>query len=157
MEPLTKSQIAALRQADTVYGVMSEDQHLLRAVKRRTNAELERDPFGVDVTIDIPIDGSIHCYGSNGGTVFSEKVVSCFASLWESSGVWQIIKPGDSVRLRWSRDGHTCENARKAGYVGDSVAIEVIRKTDVNGRRPLRFLAETYIGPDNSARLCRTF
>jgi len=85
MEPLTKSQIAALRQADTVYGVMSEDQHLLRAVKRRTNAELERDPFGVDVTIDIPIDGSIHCYGSNGGTVFSEKVVSCFDSQREAT------------------------------------------------------------------------
>jgi hypothetical protein len=34
--------------------------------------------------------------------------------------------------------------------------VSVIRKADVNGRKPLTFLADTYVGPaGSSARMCK--
>lgn len=149
------SSIKALRTADDVYGVYYEGKYCLRAVKRATSQQRENDPWVDDQTIDVEVDGGIAAYGGNGGYYTSFEPTACFASLWQSKSIWQILKPGDRIRLRWSRDGGSSENLRSVGWVGDSVSVQIIRKADVNGRRPLEFLAATYCGPDNSARFVR--
>lgn len=153
---LTKTHIATLRKADDVYAHYHEGEHYLTAVKRATSADRERDPFAQDVTVRIPCEGTTRSYGSNGGNS-DETVRACFAgSLWDTKGIWQVLREGDRVRLDWSRGGHTSDNLRAIDYVGDSLHVEIVRKTDTNGQRPLKFLGATYVGPNNSARLCRT-
>jgi hypothetical protein len=157
IEGLTKSDINALRLADDVYAVFYEDAYLLRCIKRPTFAERERNPFADDVRIEVPVTGSITVYGADGGSNFAatESVTACFASLWDSTGIWQVVKPGDRVKLRFAANNST-DNIRAANYVRDSVSVEVIRKADVNGRKPLKFAGGDYVGPNNSARFVRS-
>ena len=146
---LDRRAINALRLADDVYANFYEGAHTLRAVKRPTSEQRDANPFADDVTVTISCDGSIANYDKSG------PVEECFASLRHCTGVWQIVRPGDRLRLRWSRGGHSSENTRAVGYVGDELTIEVIRKSDTLGRKPLQFLANVYVGPNNLARLCR--
>jgi hypothetical protein len=155
-EGLTKSDIAALRLADDVYAVFTEGGYLLRCIKRVAYGERERNPFAEDVWVEVAVEGSTIVYGADSGNSFAmtESVTACFASLWDSTGIWQVVKPGDRVKLRFSANNST-DNIRAANYVRDSVSVELIRKADVNGRKPLKFHGADYVGPNNSARIVR--
>jgi hypothetical protein len=157
IDGLTKSDIAALRLADDVYAVLSEDEFKLRAIKRPTFAERERDPFVDDRRIDIGVEGSVTVYGEHGGTDFgrTREVTSCFASLWHCEGIWQVVRPGDRIKLRFTANDSS-ESLRSAGFIRDGVTIEIVRKSDGDGRRPLRFAGADYVGPNNSARICKS-
>lgn len=152
---LSKTDITALRTADDVYAVFYEDEYKLRAIKRVPYGNT--DPWADDKRLDITVEGSITVYGEHAGMdhATAKTVTACFASLWDSTGVWQIVKPGDRVKLRFHANAGS-DNTRAVGYVRDSVSIEVIRKADVNGRKPLKFHGADYVGPNNSARFVRS-
>lgn len=154
---LSKADIATLRTADDVYAVFYEDRYTLRAFKRVTVEQRERDPWAEDQRIEILCEGGVHVYGRDGGTDFdrTSEVTACFASLWGSTGIWSIVRPGDRVRLSFAANNST-ENIRNVNYVRDDVNVEVIRKADVNGRKPLKFHGGSYVGPNNSARFVRS-
>lgn len=146
---LSKQDIAALRLADDVYAQLHEGQHQLRAVKRATLAQRERDPYREDQRIDIAVGGTIRVYDST-------DMVSGHTAISDATGIWGILRPGDRIRLVWAKGGHTSISLRGVGFVGDSLTVEVIRKKDINGRKPLRFPTAVYVGPNDSYRMCRS-
>ena len=155
---LTKSDAAALRLADEVCAHFDKERgYSLQAIKRVPYGERERNPFAEDQRIYVEVEGSITVYGADAGKDFvrSDEVTSCYASLHGAEGIWQIVKPGDRIKLRFLANNNS-DNVRAVNYCRDEVQIEVIRKADLNGRKPLRFNGDVYVGPNNSARIVRS-
>ena len=152
---LSKADITALRTADDVYVNVYEGVCTLTAKKRRPYGT--DDPWAEDKRHDIVVEFSLLAYGQHGGTDFdlTASITTCYASLWHCEGIWQIVRPGDRLKLRFSANNNS-DNLRAVGYVRDGVEIEVIRKADTDGRKPLRFPAADYVGPNNSARFVRS-
>lgn len=151
---LSKTDIAALRLADDVYGVFDGVKHYLRCVKRSSYSERQANPFVDDKIVDVDVEGNIVEYGKH-ASVKQFEAAACFASLWNTPGIWAIVKPGDRIQLRWHRNNMNDNVRSVTGWVADDLNINVVRKNDVNGARPLRFSGARYCGPDNSARFIR--
>ena len=156
---LSKIDIKALQTAHDLYAVRSEEgEFCLRAVRRVTLSDRERDPWADDKTVDIACEGRVDVYGSDAGIDFErrENVTSCFASISLYRGWTKIVRAGDTLRLVFSANGETNEYARNGGVVCDSVRVVVLRAKDVNGQDPLEFLADvTCTTPDSLARMVR--
>lgn len=156
---LSAVEIKALKTAHDIYAYQSEEgEFFLRAVRRTSLSERERDPWADDKAVRINCEGRVDVYDSDAGIDFErrEMVKSCYASISLYRGWAHILRAGDTLRLVFSAGGHSNEYARNGGVVCDSLRIVVIRAKDVNGRNPLEFLVDVdCTTPDSLARMVR--
>lgn len=130
-QPLTTEDISYLRRADDVVASHYEGRNVLRAIKRARWT----DRFDSDKTVEIVVAGN-GTDGYHAGTV---------------NFPWHTLRKGDIVSLVWRPDAGTNEYARRAGLHVDELHIDVQR-----GSRSARYMVETQVTPDNSARMCQT-
>ena len=129
---LTKEDISYLKRADDVYAINIDGQNFLRVIKRAD----WRDRFSDDKRVDIAVDG-------NGASGF-------FCSAWHFP--WHTLRVGQTVRFDWFPGALMSDNLRAVGYVGDELSVDI---GSASGKNSARYLVETYVGPDNSARMCK--
>jgi len=151
---LTKTDIKALRTADSVCAYLSEDRYYL--IARKDKPWNTTDPWAEDKRHEIPCLGSYKSWDKDMGSM-GPAVTSCFATVsrsYDACGIWEVLREGDRIRLIFYRSNNS-ENTKSIGWERDELHVEILRRNDPDGRKPLRFLGEVYCGPNNSARICR--
>ena len=157
---LSKTDIAALRKADDVYAVLYEGEHKLRCFKRVTFAERERDPFADDRRYEIPAVGHIRSWEKQDGNV-AEVVdpdgYQGFVSLYNSTGIWDVVREGDEIWLEWLRGNYNEFLRTEAPNVAfDELVVTVVRSLPSGKQKRMKFHGASQAGARNSARLIRT-
>lgn len=160
---LTRTDIAALRKADLVsfhYNVRrtSDDGAndrvtVIRAHKRPTYAERERDPFAREIVHEIDLGAANlhrvtnHGERHDGGWTAYESILSAqYVETWRTAV--RSLKVGETIMMHWTRDNNS-ETIRKAGLHVDELTISV----GVQGKSARWYHIDTRITPDNTARM----
>lgn len=160
---LTAEDIAAMRLADDCVCL----DHTGPGVgKIRCYAQPAKgDPYQTRRERIIVLPSRIDHYGNGGSyratdglTAYAYLPQYSFDSLSTMQTVAALCKPGDKLRLRWTRNnGNGCTRAH--GLVEDTVHIERLPASVVKSGKSARwqsFLIYVSIGEANSARLVRT-
>ena len=137
-EGLTKEHLSYLRRADDVYAIHRDGQNYIGCVKRGTFG----DEFSEDKRVLIPVAG-------NGGEGFYS------GANWFP---WQThpFREGDRLSLHWYPDAGTNDYLRDAGLHADKLYLDITRPTSNGRAKSWRYLVDTAVCPDNTARMCRT-
>lgn len=149
--------IRALKHADRVTVHTYKGDAYLRA-----HIVAEHSPTGFDDFRDIGADWTMRDYTNGDKHIPADEARSryvCF-SMWhhgvkyDYNGVLTTIvgamREGDRVTFRWVRSNNS-DNTRSVGWSRDELYIVLTHK---NGREQT-FLADVYVGPDNTARMCK--
>jgi hypothetical protein len=149
---LTKADVKALRNADSLCVHLSRDYTAVRAIKRKRYGDA--DPFATDQ--EHIVSASVALRGFRGRDGLADGRVKCFAmiNLYPSQKhnatlILHTLREGDQIAFQFSPDGHTNGYLSAAGLHGDALYMRVLRQG--------KFIAEwemaTSFCPSNSARM----
>jgi hypothetical protein len=152
MTSITKTDIAAIRSADTlcVHLNKTNSTGLIRLIKGRDRAK----PFSEDQEYVLPC--SVELHGYNHRTAI-ENGAQCFAHVYlfhsqhtPVSCIMNTLRAGDEVTFVFYPDAHSNGYLAKAGLHGDALYMHVRR-----GDKRYEWNLQTSTCPENSARMCR--
>ena len=142
---LTKEDIAAFRKATHVSFSYSYGESSIDAILEKNYKEHNRHRVAVGTEISIH-DGrkltAAHC-----SEMYAQQ-----SSTWMT--VAHLLKPGDELWLWWGVNGYRTENHRRVDFHADSLSL-LIRPKGAK-KRDMKFLLKVEVGPDNTARMCKT-
>lgn len=140
---LSKEDLKALKNADSVCFDLSNGNHSIHAVKERENSE---DGFRQTVKMDVA--GSVTSYQSDftptHGFVYLGSIK--FDAQWQT--VVSFLKENDELWLRWTADAGN-------GYVKDANLHYDTLHLTVKRSKQFEFHIYDSVCPDNSARMLR--
>lgn len=157
---LTKDEIKALKLAERI-SVSSNDDCSVASIR----CKLPVDKLMIGETIvEFDVPSRIADYEGRNMTpdYTGERRYRCYTS--ELSGrsernpwlaVVAIVRPGDKLEIKWVRN-NDCDNYRQVGFNRDECVAVIYRKRRDDGAmvQPLCCVTiDTYIGPDNTARM----
>ena len=139
---LTKMDIKALRQADTI---VFEKNHII-GIK-----ELKNDPFETERRYAVPVEYNIETYGRN----IEVRNVFHMINWAKGDAVWQTIskmlKTGDEIILDWKIGWGDTDLLSKAGITEDALYLHIKRKGEVK----YSFLVGTQTGRKEDGGMLR--
>lgn len=167
---LTKNELAALRQADSICFDHSLNGHTgLRAVKRG------KAPFFEEHRVEVPCKSTVYISGDGvDWDTRCGKHAQCFAWIhsaqfneeWRT--IVRLLKPGDEVELRWvgnddngyvkrarvtERDESCHDAGLGMGLCHDRLYLKVRRK----GKQVYSFYVDDSVCPNNTARMVKPY
>ncbi len=149
---LTKSDIIALRTADSLCVHLGKDYTVARAIKR--NPKTEAKPFAQDT--DHMVNCEISLNGSRGQDELKSGRVKCFAliNLYHSQKhtatlILHTLRENDEITFRFYPDAHTNGYVAMSGLHADCLYMDVRRQGKTIGHWEL----QSSICPTNSARM----
>ncbi len=136
-KPLTKLDIAALKQCDDVVFRRRDGINTLEAVKRKPEPTA-RVPFPQESIVTIAVDASIRNYHRD--TPTNPTAWTAFEMLGNYSPevcgkvatFINALREGDEIQLRWMA-GNAFDAMRDAGWSSDSLTAVIIRKGKTAG------------------------
>ena len=143
---ITKEQIKAIRQADTVCFRFSEGNHTIEASKR-----IKDTVFG-DTTASayIPVSGRLNAYGNKQGDIYEAfyYLGSCkFDPTWQT--IANLMRADDDITLLWIANNDS-EALTEKGVFVDELKIIITR-----GKKTMTFYVYSGAYTHNSSRMCR--
>lgn len=136
--PITKEEIAALRDADRAYARVAPDGACtLEAIKT-----LRYHGQQAEVTTDVICGWSIDDYEKDSETSYPdytthEWAYNCFGAVWHptfATVAQHILKPGDLLVLHWIRCSYS-DAARVRGVTQDGMELHILRGDPAQGKR----------------------
>lgn len=153
---LSRLDITALKKADDIVFIQRDGESYIRAIKRRTDAEKEKNPWSEDREHRINTDGELRDYKSE----FMQNNWSAFQmfSSAQYSRQWQtfagFLRPLDQITLMWAANNNS-QILDEAGLHNDMLRLHVKRITKSNKTKNFVFLMDVTTSKNNTARMIR--
>jgi hypothetical protein len=173
MEPLSRTDVTALRQADSVSfhfssaegvtGTYGDYGASIVCKKRHTQAQMDRDPYGdTERRYDLETTCRFTDYARH-STNDPPPIRHCFEMI-HSPGIsetWQtviaLLRAGDHLMIHWIRDNNTTALEEAQIHV-DEMRLVIMRQAKGGGfQRKYTFRMATSVCKDNYARMIRSF
>lgn len=160
---LTKDEIKALKLAERI-SVSSKDDCSVSSIR----CKLPVDKLTIGETIvEFDVESRMVDYGGSRWNPenVGHRTYRCYTSELHGRSernpwlaVVAIVRPGDKLSIKWVRS-NDCDNYRQAEFHRDECVAVIYRKRREDGAmvEPLCCVTiDTYIGPDNTARMTQT-